>query len=149
MAITTHFGLIAQSKQNPSALTRFKKIEWILGQWERMNVKDGQTAFETWTKTSSSLLEGIGVSMVGSDTTFVERLKIEIKEDDIYYIADVKENATPTYFKITSLTKNGFVSKNPSHDFPKLIQYDLKENTMTVVISDGKQKRMGFIFQKD
>ena len=62
-------------------------------------------------------------------------------------MADVEHNPEPTFFKITSITKSGFVSENPQHDFPKKIEYMLEENRMTVVISDGEQK-MGFVFEK-
>ncbi len=112
-------------------------------------MQQGVTATESWTKVSEQLFEGVGLNMKGSDTTFVERLRIEIKDNDIFYVADVRENATPTYFKITSLTKSGFISENPEHDFPKVISYELKEGTLTAIISDGGQKKMGFVFQKN
>ncbi|MEQ8904971.1 DUF6265 family protein [Ekhidna sp.] len=123
-----------------------KDFKWLEGKWERHNVKPGTTAFEVWEKTKDGY-EGIGVSMKGSDTTFVEKLKIEEKEGSIYYVADVSSNAAPTYFKITSYSKSGFVSENPEHDFPKKIEYMLEGDRMTAIISAGEQK-MGFVFEK-
>jgi len=144
-----HFTALAQSNTGISVQEQFQKLEWILGRWNRTNVREGISASESWTRVSERLFEGIGLSMKGSDTTFVERLRIEIKDNAIFYVADVRENATPTYFKITQLTKNGFVSENPEHDFPKVISYELKEETLTAIISDGGQKKMGFIFRKN
>jgi hypothetical protein len=127
----------------------FKKLEWILNKWNRTNLKQGSTAFESWTKESEYLFTGIGVTLKGTDTTFVERLRIEIKEDKIYYVADVRENATPTYFLMSEITDHGFVSKNPAHDFPKVISYALKGNELTATISDGGEKKIPFVFKKD
>lgn len=119
---------------------------WLVGTWERHNVKPGTTAFEIWEKTKDGYF-GQGVSMKEGDTTFVEILKIVEKDGVIYYVADVTHNPEPTYFKITSYTKNGFVSENPQHDFPKKIEYMLEGERMTVIISDGDNK-MGFVFEK-
>ena len=123
-----------------------KDFKWLVGSWERQNTKPGTTAFESWEKTKEGFI-GMGVSMKEGDTTFVEKLKIVVKEGAIYYVADVASNAEPTYFKVTSVSKNGFVSENPEHDFPKKIEYTLEGNQMTAVISAGEQK-MGFVFKK-
>lgn len=151
LALIVSFQCIAcsQTQPNEALKTEFQKLEWVLGQWNRSNVREGQTANETWKRASNYTLEGIGVSMIGSDTTFVEKLRIEIKNNSIFYVADVKENATPTLFKITKFTENGFICENPNHDFPKLINYQLVGKTLTVVISDGAQKRVDFVFEKN
>ncbi len=121
-----------------------KDLKWLQGTWQRQNVRPGTIAYEVWGKTKSGF-EGIGVSMKGSDTTFVEKLSIVEKDDDIFYVANVRGNASPTYFKITSVSKDGFISENPQHDFPKKIEYKLEGDTLTAVISAG-EKAMGFVF---
>ncbi|WP_425392674.1 DUF6265 family protein [Ekhidna sp.] len=121
-------------------------FKWLVGKWERHNVKPGTSAFEIWGKTGGELT-GMGVSMKGTDTTFTEKLKIIKKDGSMYYVADVSSNASPTYFKIMSVSTNGFVSENPQHDFPKKIEYILEGNRMTAIISAGEQK-MGFVFEK-
>ncbi|MCE7995568.1 MAG: hypothetical protein HEP71_26555 [Roseivirga sp.] len=126
----------------------FKKLSWILNSWQRTNVRPGTTASETWQKQSDYVFTGMGVSLKGSDTTFVEQLRIEIKDDKIYYVADVRENATPTYFHMTEITDHGFKSENPEHDFPKVISYNLEGDVLTAIISDGGQKKMGFVFKR-
>ncbi|MEO9482202.1 MAG: DUF6265 family protein [Ekhidna sp.] len=121
-----------------------KDFKWIQGKWERQNVKPGTSAFEVWEKTKEGF-SGSGVSMKGADTTFVESLSIVKKDADFYYVANVSSNASPTYFKITSTSKTGFVSENPEHDFPKKITYELEGDQLTAVISAG-DKKMGFVF---
>lgn len=152
LLVITSLSLIipALVPQDTSRQTKkdFKKLSWILNTWERTNVRPGNTAFETWQKESASVFTGMGVNLKGSDTTFVEKLRIEIKDDKIYYVADVKENATPTYFLMTEITDHGFKSENPDHDFPKVISYELKGDDLTAIISDGGQKKMGFVFKR-
>lgn len=127
---------------------KIEDVLWLLGEWQRTNVRAGTTAYEFWEQRSENLLTGIGFSLKEKDTTFVERLKIELKDGTLYYIADVQENAAPVYFKFTEITENGFVSENPEHDFPKMISYELKDGQMTAIISDGGEKKMGFVFKK-
>lgn len=140
--------LVAASMPKAEKTQSIEDVHWLLGEWQRTNARPGTTAYEFWEKSSENLLTGIGFSLKEKDTTFVERLKIELKDGILYYVADVQENASPVYFKFTQLTENGFVSENPEHDFPKMISYDLKDGQMTAIISDGGDKKMGFVFKK-
>ena len=135
-------------KPEGSRTQTLNDVSWLLGKWQRTNVRQGTTAFEIWEKESETSFIGIGFSMKGADTTFIEKLKIVLKDGSLHYVADVRENAAPVYFKFTKLNENGFVSENPEHDFPKMISYNLKDGVMTAIISDGTDKKMGFIFKR-
>ncbi len=137
------FGLFFAHFSFSQAMEDFK---WLEGKWERQNVRPGTTAFEVWERTSDGY-SGLGISMRGADTTFVESLALVEKDETIYYVANVSSNAEPTYFKVTEISKTGFESENPQHDFPKKIQYFLEGEKLTAVISAG-EKTMGFIFKK-
>lgn len=122
------------------------QVEWLIGYWQRTNAREGVSAHERWEKISNTKLTGWGVSMRSGDTTFVERLRIVLKGDTLYYVADVVENPEPVYFKFTSITPGGFVSENPAHDFPKKIQYQLMNDTLTATTSgDGRELVFRFI----
>src|SRR4051812_11087000 len=117
----------------------FNKLLWLEGLWTRTNAKPGGMASESWKKGNGNEWIGIGVSLNGRDTSFVEKLKILVKGNSIYYVADVAENKEPVYFKFTELTNNGFVCENPAHDFPKRISYKKDGNNLKAVTSgDGK-----------
>ncbi|MEQ9403007.1 MAG: DUF6265 family protein [Cyclobacteriaceae bacterium] len=124
-----------------------KDLKWLAAKWERVNVKAGQTAFEVWEKTGKEQLSGQGITLRGTDTVFIEKLSILMKEGDLYYVAEVSQNQDPTYFKITSASKDGFTCENPEHDFPKKIVYRLSGKDLTAVIS-GNGKEMGFVFRR-
>ena len=142
-----YIGSVSAQKKSPAVEAQFKSLKWLEGTWERTNVKPGTMASEEWYEVSANELKGTGVTMKGSDTVFVEKIQILIKDNHIYYVADVKENSAPVYFKFTSLRPDGFVCENPNHDFPKRIEYRLAGSTLTVIISAGN-KSQNFLFTR-
>jgi hypothetical protein len=125
----------------------FKKLDWLEGTWTRLDVKPGRTAHENWQKISPVEWKGSGLVMKGTDTAFVEKLKLVIKDDNIYYVADLAENKEPVYFKLTAITDNSFVCENPQHDFPKMIAYQKDGNKIKATIS-GDGKSFNYLFEK-
>jgi hypothetical protein len=136
---------ISQVKSNQAE--DFKKLSWLVGSWNRTNAKPGRSGVEQWKQTQPQELRGTGVNLKGTDTTFVERLRIIIKDNSIVYVADVPENQKPVYFKLTEITESGFVCENPEHDFPKKISYQLEGNKLKAQIS-GDGKAMDYLFEK-
>lgn len=87
--------------------------------------------------------------MKGNDTLFVEDVKLLIKDNEIYFVADIKENLNPVYFKLTKIESDEFVCENPDHDFPKKISYRLEGNSLKAVTSgDGRENEFIFVRQK-
>ncbi len=125
----------------------FKKLNWLEGTWYRTNNKAGQSGTERWFKSSPYEIRGFGVTLKGQDTLFVENLRIVINEDRIYYVADVPENQQPVFFKLTEITKTGFVFENPDHDFPKKIVYQAANNILKATVSGGNNS-LDYIFEK-
>lgn len=123
------------------------KLSWLQGKWERVIENPDQTGFEQWQMRNHSF-QGLGVTLHQEDTVFVEKLSIEMKENDWYYVADVEQNAEPTNFKITEVSEYGFVSENPDHDFPKRIEYQLVSDMKMIVTISGDGRSVPFIFQK-
>lgn len=121
-------------------------FKWLEGTWQRQNVKEGNSAFESWEVNKDELI-GIGATLRGADTVFVEKLKIKLIDGEMNYVALVGENGRPVNFKITSYDKKGFVSENPNHDFPKKITYKLEGKQLTATIS-GDGKEIPFLFEK-
>lgn len=127
----------------------FEKLNWLKGQWERINMKEGRSAHERWEVTEKEELKGWGVSMHGADTAFVEILRVVVKDGVLYYVADVPENPNPVFFKFVSIAEDGFVCENPEHDFPKRIEYQLKGDSLKAITSgDGKELVFEFVKSK-
>lgn len=125
----------------------FSKLTWLAGKWERTNVKPGRSGVEIWEMASPSEMKGRGISLKGSDTTFIEKLKIVSEKGTLFYVSDVPENKKPIYFRITEVSNNAFVSENPEHDFPKKISYQWDGSQLKATIS-GDGKSMDYFFRK-
>ncbi len=134
--------------QSPAQVRLTGKLEtlsWMEGRWNRTNVKEGETAFEQWVVVSPHELKGVGVTLRGTDTVFVESLRIVPEGDDITYIAEVPHNDRPVKFRLTTLSDRAFVCENPDHDFPKKIAYTLEGEKLKAKIS-GNGREMEFEF---
>ena len=138
-------GLSQQAlSQQTISLSSFN---WLVGTWQNIDAQSGETTTETWTWDASGKYVGMGVSVRGADTVFVEKLKIVEKDSICYYVADVSHNPAPVFFKITEVTATGFICENPEHDFPKKISYHYDGKILTATISAGK-KEIPFRFRK-
>ena len=123
-----------------------QSLEWMLGTWQRTNTKPGQTAYEKWQKISRNEFKGIGVTLKGKDTIFKEKLKMVVRDNELFYVAEVSHNPAPVYFRVIEQEATGFVSSNPNHDFPKEISYRIEGDDLSVEISgDGKSGTFNFV----
>lgn len=121
------------------AQTNLKTLDWLLGEWNRTNAKPGRSGIEIWKSISENEIAGRGINLKGTDTTFVEKLKIIANDNAIYYVAAVPQNKEPVLFKLASQSETKLVFENPKHDFPKVITYEkLGEKLKAVVSGDGK-----------
>lgn len=139
---------IAGYAQNVTASPEnLKKLDWLEGTWVRQDMKPSRSGTERWIKVASGDWQGWGVSLKGSDTAFVEKLRIVAKDNYIFYVADVKGNKDVVYFQFVSLDEDHFVCENPDHDFPKRIEYHRKGNQLQASVS-GNGKTLPYLFQK-
>ena len=144
LAIATQANSQATSNHTSN---NFKKLDWLVGTWNRTNTKPGQSGYELWEQANPTELKGFGVNLNGNDTTFIEKLHIVIKDNNIYYIGDVPVNQKPVYFKLTEITESGFACENPDHDFPKKISYQLDGKKLKAQIS-GDGKVIDYLFER-
>ncbi|MEJ0102023.1 MAG: DUF6265 family protein [Bacteroidota bacterium] len=124
------------------------KLKWLEGTWTRTNAKAGWGGNERWLQSSPTEWQGYGITLKGTDTVFLEKLKIAVKDGSIYYVADVPGNKEPVLFRFTTLTENSFACENLQHDFPKKIVYEKREDTLKAVIS-GNGKSINYLFKKE
>ena len=129
-------------------VSNVKDLNWLEGNWKRINSKAGESGLELWTKVSSTELKGRGLTLQGSDTVFIEKIRIIVQDGSLYYIADVPENKKSVYFLLTEIKPNSFICENPAHDFPKKIAYSLKDTKLTATIS-GNGKSVEYLFERN
>lgn len=124
-----------------------KQMEWLLGGWTRVNNPAGKSGYEYWQRKNDQEWHGQGIALKGTDTTFVELLKIVVERGALYYVADVPGNNKPVYFEITSVNENSFICENPTHDFPKRIEYRFDGKQIHARVSAGSQG-IDYIFER-
>lgn len=147
-AILVTFFLSGTTFCQTLVLTDFEKLSWLEGTWSQTNIKKpGRTSTEQWTKSGQFEMIGRATTLQNGDTVFVEKATLLVRDNVIYYVADVPQNKQPVYFKLTSLSNSGFVCENPDHDFPKKISYQYDGVTLKAQIS-GDGKATEYTFQK-
>jgi hypothetical protein len=139
-------GIRAQNILTDTDL-KFAQLHWLTGQWERVGMYDPRKGIEKWKRESDSVYTGKGLLLSGSDTLFAEQLGIVIKDDLLYYVADVPENPEPVYFELVQVGNNYFISRNSAHDFPQKISYRLENGELRVIVSNDK-KQVEYRFRK-
>lgn len=121
--------------------TSLDSLSWILGSWE---MATGNASFiETWEKSSDSIFTGKAVQLADNgDTIFTESITLERRGNDIFYIPVVKDqnNGAPIQFKCTMKSDSKAKFENPEHDFPQIITYTLKGDSLIAEISGVTEK---------
>ena len=125
-----------------------QSINWILGQWKSDDGKN--ITLESWTEVSQETYEGLGEthSKESKQLKSSESLRLVEMGSEVFYVAKVAHNEHPIAFKLTQCSSLLAVFENPAHDFPKKLEYQLDENQLTVIVSDGKNEGFKITFEK-
>src|ERR1044071_5896264 len=123
-------------------------ISWISGHWQ--TEPGGRRQIEEhWTSVAGATMMGMSRTVAGDKTVEFEYLRIEQREDGIYYVAHPKARCPGTDFKLTPASATEAVFENPQHDFPKRIIYRKTDDGLTASIDGGEgSKSVSFVFKK-
>jgi hypothetical protein len=119
---------------------KLKSFHWFIGSWQ--NESKTGILTETWTVLNDSVFSGTSYLIEKGDTQFSEQMSIKQRGNDIFYIPVVKDqnNGKPTLFKLNNLPNVQPEDKvarfeNPLHDFPQIVLYQLKGDSMLAEIA--------------
>lgn len=112
-------------------VTTIEGFSGMAGCWERKDDAKKSLISEQWMKPAGTSIFGVGRTVKNSTTTGWEFMRIEKREDGIYFVSRPKENVEDTAFKMISSTAGEFVFENREHDFPQRVIYRLKGTAMT------------------
>lgn len=124
-------------------------ISWLEGQWT--SVSERSVTSESWQSVSESSWEGSGETRDKSsgELRSSESLRLLAMAGEVFYVAKVDHNEYPVGFTLTECGDSVAVFENPSHDFPKKIDYQLQTSgDLHVQVSDGAEKGFEIRFQK-
>jgi hypothetical protein len=127
--------LILASCNNKADL---KSFAWLEGKW--VGKYDSVPIFEQWKPAEGNIMYGRGGVLSGKDTVFAERIKIEEREDGLYYVAMVSGGQPPANFKFTGFKNDTAVFEDPKHDFPQRVLYYKNEDGTFYACVDGMYK---------
>ncbi len=123
---------------------------WLQGKWA--GTDGGMDFFEDWDSLNGNSMSGQGGAISGTDTVFSEKLKLEQRGEELFYIPNVKENGGSVDFKFSGYKNDSIVFENPAHDFPqRIVYFKLPDNKLYACIDGlnaGKYQKMEFAYQK-
>ena len=112
-------------------------FDWLLGKWIRVNEKDNKQTYERWKKKSDTEYIGLGYTMQNKDTIWREDVKLlKINKGWSFNVTGTGE-MNSTDFKLIEIDKEKFSCENLANEFPKLIIYQIKGDSLHAKISGG------------
>lgn len=124
---------------NQNKLDIDAEFSWLEGTWIQYNTtkfQDSQSRYiETWNLTDSQW-RGQARLHNSTDSSQIENMVIEGRNDTINFIAFYGDDAHETKFRISSYGNNFFFSENQAHDFPKFIRYSVENENLIAKIGD-------------
>ena len=127
-----------------------KDFNWLVGRWHTKSA--GELFEEHWMSPAGDMMLGMGREVKADKLSFFEYLRIEARADGIYYVAQPFGKAQ-TDFKLTTNNDSLSVFENPTHDFPKRIEYKRQKDGSVAVRGSGeendREKTFEFVLYKD
>lgn len=139
-------GLILSCNQTTKT-NQTENLDWLTGNWKRLNDKAGKETFENWIKISPTEFSGIGFTLQKGDTISQEKMDLVQLDGKWSFIVRMPDEINPTEFKVTELKTNQFVCVNDSNDFPNKIKY-WKEGEMLKADVSNEEMNILFEFEK-
>ena len=132
------------SVENPT----LADLSWMSGDWQTAPGARRQIE-EHWTAAAGGSMMGLSRTVAADKTVEFEYLRIEQRDDGIYYVAHTKARCPGTDFKLTRASASEAVFENPQHDFPKRIIYRKTDDGLMASIDAGEgSKGMSFVYKR-
>jgi hypothetical protein len=98
----------------------------LQGEWKNTLDSGDTLSYEHWTLADSATMIGTGFVLVGSDTVFIEHLRIARSSTGIRYSARISSQNNGEWIDFTLTAAQGYDTlrfMNPQHDFPTELRY--------------------------
>ena len=148
-ALVVILFVLTAPTQSATIASDIAELSWISGDWQ--TAPGGRAQIEEhWIQPAGGTMMGVSRTVVGGKTAEFEFLRIEQRDDGIYYVAQPKGRCPATDFKLTRVSAQEAVFENPTHDFPTRIIYRKSaEDSLTASIDGGEgTKQMSFAFRR-
>jgi hypothetical protein len=146
LIILTVLIFIFSCEKKSKKVIKDKNLDFLLGNWKRIDNQPGTFTFESWKKVKENVYYGVGYTLKDSDTISKEIMEIE-KLNNQWNLKVTFGKDLPVNFYIEKYSNQHFIAENPENDFPKLINYSFKRDTIFAYIQADSIK-VPFTFVK-
>ena len=98
-----------------------QSLDWMVGSWAGQD-EEGGLHEEHWIAAAGGTMLGLNRVVANGRTVFFEYLRIERREDGIYYVANPRGRGE-SEFRLVAQEDRRAVFENPDHDYPVRILY--------------------------
>ena len=127
----------AETAATQKTYAELEKAAWLQGSWGNSSPEGNLT--ESWEKANDSVYNGNTYFVIGKDTVFTEKIRLEETNGKLAYITAVSDQngGQPIRFELISATDEQLVFGNPAHDFPQKITYKKISNDSLIAEISG------------
>jgi hypothetical protein len=118
-------------------------LYFLEGTWTEMAGRP----METWEVTPTGM-KGVGYAIEEGDTMVYENIELFTKKGVLLYAVRPVDSDSTLYFPLTRHSETEWTFENPYNDFPSSITYRKNSNAQMVVILQGNQREVRFLFDK-
>lgn len=134
-------------KENQNVDSKSENLDWLLGNWKRLNEAAGKETFENWEKISDSEYFGIGFTMQNGDTLSQEQMVLTQMNGKWNLAVKLSTEPESITFTGKSHNENEFICINNENDFPNTIKYWKNGDRINALVSGGDME-IPFEFEK-
>ncbi len=111
--------------KNDTVVATIKSVEfdWLIGDWERLNEKQGKQTFEHWKKNNEKKYSGFAYTLQGKDTIWQEKMELLSTDGNWKLAVKSPEEKVATIFKMANKSESEFTCENNEIEFPNKIRY--------------------------
>jgi len=114
-------------------------LDWVLGNWKRLNDEEGQITFENWDRLSNGNYVGLGFTMQNGDTVKQENMQI-VKKGIEWELIVIVPGDDPVMFEMTHWDEGEFICENHEIDFPNKIRYWKEGEKINATVANAEME---------
>lgn len=95
-------------------------FDWLAGHW--CMEREGKLIEEHWLPARGGMLLSVGRTVSGGKVRGFEFLRLELRDGVVTFVAQ-PDGAPPTPFRLAEAGVDWARFENPSHDFPRRVEY--------------------------
>jgi hypothetical protein len=127
---------------------RIDRLAWLAGIW--IGASGATTVEERWTPAASGAMIAVSRTLRGPQMAAFELLCIVEREGSLAYVAMPGARMPPTFFWLSGIDPSQATFENPTHDFPRLVRYTLREDDSleTTISAGGEDRAMRVVLRR-